>query len=464
MKYKKFLIDYFPLILVEIYFFLTLYIFLLGPLKFPVDDESYITLMLVAYNVFLAFGYVTGNKLFAIEIGLDKDHFNKNFFLILILGFFATLILYKNITFTHEMSIDGVAGDVYRGLLNPEKAREIYAEKIHSGKYNSNIFYSFYLLFFAWGKFVILPYIIFFWSNLSVAKKTIGVAIGFLGIFTTLASSVSAIIFNMLFTIASIFLLLFIKSFHDGENFFKKIKSRLILLILSLFLILMCVWHFYSVKNGANLINDIISESPMKVSSGAAGQSYLSKFGVISKKEIHEKHGNIEDKTFFDDYYEKIAFYMVNGYVGLSYSLNEKFDSTYGVGHSKYLLHVFDNYLGFDIAKNTFQRKITEKWDENIFWHSFYSHWANDVGFLGVLGVMFFCGMIFSIVYRSALYRSNVFAVCLIPLFFLMFIYMPANNQVFSFVETMTSFWFLLLALFYSSKLSFQKNGEKNEI
>lgn len=171
MKYKKFLIDYFPLILVEIYFFLTLYIFLLGPLKFPVDDESYITLMLVAYNVFLAFGYVTGNKLFAIEIGLDKDHFNKNFFLILILGFFATLILYKNITFTHEMSIDGVAGDVYRGLLNPEKAREIYAEKIHSGKYNSNIFYSFYLLFFAWGKFVILPYIIFFWSNLSVAKK-----------------------------------------------------------------------------------------------------------------------------------------------------------------------------------------------------------------------------------------------------------------------------------------------------
>lgn len=464
MKYKLVFIEYIPLILVEFYFFLTLYVFLLGPLKFPVDNTANLVLTLVAYNCFLAFGYILSNKIFVIDSGVDKDYFNNFFFIILILGSFATFILYKNITFTREMSIDGITNDIYRGLLNPEKAREVYAEKIHSGKYNSNIFYSFYLLFFAWSKFVILPYIVFFWDKLSFAKKTIGVSVGFLGIFTTLASSVSAIIFNMLFAIASIFILLFIKSFHDGERFFKKVKSRLILLILSLFLILMCVWHFYSVKNDANLITDLISESPVKVASGAAGQSYLSKFGVMSKKEIHEKDGDIEDKTFFDDYYEKITFYMVNGYVGMAYSLNEKFDSTYGVGHSKYLLHVFDNYLGFDFSKKTFQRKITEKWDENIFWHSFYSHWANDFGFFGVCGVMFFLGIVFSFVYRAALYRANVFAVCLIPLFFLMFIYMPANNQIFSFVETMTSFWFLLLALFYSTKFSFRKNGEKNEI
>lgn len=464
MKYRKILIDYLPLILVGGYFFLTLYIFLFGPLIFPVDNEINLVLMLVSYNFFLAFGYYISSRLFKIDYGIDKDHFNNIFFVILIFGFFATLILYKNITFSQELSFDRVIEDIYIGLVNPEVARRIYAVKIHSGEYDSNIFYSFYLLFFSWSKFIILPYIVFFWDKLSAAKKSIGVAVGFLGVFTTLASSVSAIIFNMVFVISSIFILLFIKSFNDGENFLNKVKARLMLVILSIFLILMCVWHFYSVKNNANLISDVVSERPVKVESGAAGQLYLTKFGVLSKKEIYEKDGIFEEKTFFDDYYEKIAFYMVGGYVGMSYSLGEKLDSTYGVGHSKYLLHVFDNYLGFDLAKKTFQRKITEKWDENIFWHSFYSHWANDFGYFGVFGVMFFLGMLFSIVYRYALYRSNVFAVCLIPLFFLMFIYMPANNQVFSFVETMTSFWFLLLALFYYSKFGSKKTGEKNEI
>lgn len=461
MKSKKFFIDYSPLILVEIYFVLTLYFFLLGPLTFSVDNKVQLVSMLVAYNIFLSLGYIVCNKLFFVESGVDKDYFKKYFYFILILGFLVTFILYKNITFTNRMNFSVIANDIYRGFVNPAEARNIYAGRINSGEYDSNIFYSFYLLFFAWSKFIILPYLTFFWNKLSSAQKIIGVVVGFLGVFTTLASSVSAVIFNMLFAIFSIFILLFITSFHDGESFLKKVKNRLPIVILSLFLMLVCVWHFYSVKSGANLVSTVLSESPVKVASGAAGQAYLQKFGVISNK---ENNGDEKSKTLFDDYFEKIVFYMVNGYVGMSYSLDEKFDSTYGVGHSKYLLHVFDNYLGFDFSKNTFQRKITEKWDENIFWHSFYSHWANDFSFYGVFAVMFIGGMLLSIVYRSALYRANVFAVCLIPLFFLMFIYMPANNQVFSFVETMTSFWFLLLALFCSGKFSFRKIGGKNEI
>lgn len=447
MKSKKILIEYFPLILVEIYFVFTLYLLLLGPLELPIENKFYLVAILLGYNIFLSMGYIfCGKKLF-IESGDDKDCINKYFYLILLLGFLATLILYKGITFTNRMSFSNFFDDVYRGIISPADARKIYAGKLDSGNYDSNIVYSFYLLFFAWCKFLILPYVVFFWTSLSLPKKILGTLVGFFGVFTTLASSVSAVIFNMLFAIAAIFVFLFMLSLHDGESMWHKIKRRLPVFTLSIFLMALCAWHFYSVKSGANAVTTMLSESPAKIANGAAGQSYLHGFGVTSKAESEGKA-----KTFLDDYYEKITFYIVNGYVGMAYSLNENFDSTYGVGHSRYLLHIFDNYLGFDFSGKTYQRKITDKWDENIFWHSFYSQWANDFSFYGVAIVMFLLGSVFSIVYRFALLRQNVFAICLIPLFFVMFIYMPANNQVFSFVETMTSFWILLILLWVFGK------------
>ncbi|WP_201004015.1 hypothetical protein [Pseudomonas cichorii] len=159
----------------------------------------------------------------------------------------------------------------------------------------------------------------------------------------------------------------------------------------------------------------------------------------------------VPEKSKLTDFYEKLTVYLVQGYQGVSISLGEKFDSSYGIGHSVFLQRVFAEHLGIDVRDKTFQRKITARWDENVYWHSFYSYIANDVSFFGVSIVMLVLGWYFANVYLSVVINDDFFAKMLLPLFAIMFLYIPANNQVFSFLETMISFW-ILTALYIFHK------------
>lgn len=151
----------------------------------------------------------------------------------------------------------------------------------------------------------------------------------------------------------------------------------------------------------------------------------------------------VPEKSPLTDFYEKLTVYLVQGYQGVSIALGEKFDSSYGIGHSVFLQRVFAEHLGIDVRDRTFQRKITARWDENVYWHSFYSYMANDVSFFGVSIVMLILGWYFANVYLAVVIDDDFFAKMLLPLFAIMFLYIPANNQIFSFLETMISFWIL---------------------
>ncbi|PNA72488.1 hypothetical protein C1Y19_20735 [Pseudomonas sp. MPR-LB3] len=143
---------------------------------------------------------------------------------------------------------------------------------------------------------------------------------------------------------------------------------------------------------------------------------------------------------------------MVQGYYGMSISLDEDFQSSYGIGHSVFLQKTFAQHLGIDVRDKTFPHKITEKWDEFVYWHSFYTYIANDVGFWGVAVIMLILGAYFSYVYLSAVLQDNFYAKMLLPLFGILFLYIPANNQIFGFLESMSSFWILTLLFILSKK------------
>jgi hypothetical protein len=136
--------------------------------------------------------------------------------------------------------------------------------------------------------------------------------------------------------------------------------------------------------------------------------------------------------------------YVVQGYYGLSLALNQEFDSTFGIGNSMFLINSFKKFFDIDVASRTFQHKINNAWSELGQWHSFYSQVANDVGFWGVIVVMFGLGVLLCRVWISALEEEDIFAKLLLIILMIMFIYMPANNQVFNIMESLFSFWALL--------------------
>lgn len=94
--------------------------------------------------------------------------------------------------------------------------------------------------------------------------------------------------------------------------------------------------------------------------------------------------------------------------------------------------------------------KITLQWDEFVYWHSFYSYIANDVGFWGVAVIMLILGAYFSSAYLSATTEDNEYAKMLLPLFGILFLYIPAKNQIFGLLETMISFWSLTILFIVS--------------
>ncbi len=46
--------------------------------------------------------------------------------------------------------------------------------------------------------------------------------------------------------------------------------------------------------------------------------------------------------------------------------INEKYESTYGIGHSNFLLDQFKYFFDIDLIDKTFQSKINDKWDRLV--------------------------------------------------------------------------------------------------
>jgi hypothetical protein len=157
------------------------------------------------------------------------------------------------------------------------------------------------------------------------------------------------------------------------------------------------------------------------------------------------EHGG--EVSAFTNAAEKITVYVAQGYYGMSLAISEDFDSTFGIGHSSFLLYQARDVFGVDLFSNTYQYKISDRWDQFVQWHSFYSQVANDVGFLGVTIVMLALGIWFSVMCHSAIVNKNILAKCILPFAVIMFFYMPANNQVFNFMDTTIAF--LMLNIFW---------------
>ncbi|MUK49010.1 O-antigen polymerase [Aliivibrio fischeri] len=434
-----------PVLFVEMYLIFTVYLLYFGPLDWNLTNNGELVSYLVLYHLSFIFGYVLffyqkRNKGIE-EAGrcFDMDSFIvNNYGLILFFAFLGSVISYKNMTFGSSLIPESFFSDLYIGLVEPRSARANYAININNMASFGNPYISSLLLFFAPFKYILLPSLVYFWTRLRFWHKFFGFLICMIPLLGGIVTSISAINFSYFFIILITFFVIVLQ-----QNTIKSVKAELkkrtfilsFLFVISIF----SFYQFYAVKSGANLYQLAIENVEIE------RFDYLEKNGIIFKLD------SSEDRTFLYDFYEKLTIYLVQGYKGMSISLDYPFDSTYGVGHSIFLQRVFEDYLGFNIREHTFQRKINNLWDENVYWHSAYSYFANDVGFFGVILIMFFLGYCFSFVIYRIVQYNEITSKLLLPLFAIMFLYLPANNQVFSFLEYMIPFWFLLFVIIISA-------------
>ncbi|OCH11920.1 hypothetical protein A6E05_10120 [Aliivibrio sp. 1S165] len=431
----------FPILLVEMYLIFTVLLLFFGPLDWNISNSIKLSSYLFMYHFSFVFGYV-----FFLYKKKDQNKPKSTFYVdgfiidnykyILIFSFLGSVISYKNMTFGESLIPSSFFTDLYIGLVEPAKARIIYAKNILNMENFGNPYISAFLLLLSPFKYILLPSIVYFWPKLKTRYKVSGLFISLIPLLGGVVSSISAINFSYFFIIV-VTLLVIVFQQSNIRNVKRELMSRRTIICFLIFIFTFSLYQFYAVKSGANLYQLTVEDTSVE------RFDYLGDKGVLFK--------NNDERTVLYDFYEKITVYLVQGYKGMSISLDYPFDSTYGAGHSIFLQRVFEDYLGFNVREHTYQRKITSLWNENVYWHSAYSYFANDFSFKGVVVVMFLLGYLFALLIYKIINFNDIFSKLLLPLFAIMILYLPANNQVFSFLEYMIPFWFLLFMIIISA-------------
>lgn len=130
-----------------------------------------------------------------------------------------------------------------------------------------------------------------------------------------------------------------------------------------------------------------------------------------------------------------LAAYLSQGYYGLSVALStpEPFESTYGLGHSLALLSLYKQLTGDDtLYQRSYMYKIKQsgKWDDMSRWSSIFPLIASDIGFPAVPFFMLLLAFLFAKTWRAAIQSNDDVAAIVFSFLFVVFFYIPANNQI----------------------------------
>jgi hypothetical protein len=427
-------IKYFcPIVFIELYLIFTLLIFSFGPINYYLEDPFAFWFYIVLYHISMIMGYVLAATTYNQRIppknsNLDDLSSFKIRVLILI-AFIAFLIGHKNITMSDSLNPVDLFSDISTGLLESEVQYALKNERIvgYSGDKYMNIFN----FFVAFAKIILIPVVIFYWEKLTFLDKCLALTATFLPVLSGISTGTNKLLFDFVILYGSSLLLYFINCFYRQGKF--NFKSRRFFIIVIFMFFGIAIWFFGTAMQGRG-----------------GDPSYLESTSPLGHIKLDYAYRNLGDDDFLSYIYLWFSNYLVQGYYGFSQALKMDFDCTYGFGNSQFLTRQVEWLTGFDFSIYTYQHKIDAVWGETAQWHSLYSHLANDFHFLGVAVWNFIMGFYLAKLWQSFLDENNLYTKLLLPLFAMLVIFTPANNQVFGFLETFSAFFFMSLLWFYS--------------
>jgi hypothetical protein len=418
---------YLPIYVVQAYLTLTLLIFRFGPINYNVESPLIFWGFLISYQIALFLGYMAvintssfkSSNLSSSRL-LPHTGFTK---FIIFLSFFASIISLKNISIFQIFNPIALWESVVMGILNPG---DQYAEKIDdlSGA-EGNKALNALLFLVAFSKVIIVPCLILSWNRLGIFFKIIGIYSAILPLINSISLGTNKAVFDFAIFFGVSLLSIYIHNkIHYGTFKFSNYKFFNFMLFFSF----IGAFAFFAISIGQRGGDVLFVMNP-------AG------LGDIKLNNYNTNYNNYGNLWYV---YTWFSNYLVQGYYGFALALETPFTSTFGFGHSVFLIRQVYFVTGFDLTPYTFQNKITNVWDESAQWHSFYSHIANDVHFFGVAIVMFFIGVLLAKVWARFIIKSDYNSYLFLPLLALLIIFIPANNQIFGLLDTFSAFIFIL--------------------
>jgi hypothetical protein len=140
--------------------------------------------------------------------------------------------------------------------------------------------------------------------------------------------------------------------------------------------------------------------------------------------------------------------YLTTGYYGLGLAMDRDVEPMYGAGHSMFLTRNFQrltNDPGFENRSLPIQISDKDGFKYPVFWCTAYPYFANDLGFLGTVIMLFFIGRALATSWIDALGGKNPYAVVMCSLLLTFVFYLPATNRMLQDGEGVATFYVWLL-------------------
>jgi hypothetical protein len=139
-----------------------------------------------------------------------------------------------------------------------------------------------------------------------------------------------------------------------------------------------------------------------------------------------------------------LLHYFTTGYYGLSLAQNREFRPMYGMGHSMFLTRNWERLSSDEgFIERSLPMQISEKdgFRYPVQWCTAYPYYANDIGFLGTVLLMFVLGRLFATAWLDLLGGRNVYALVVFTLLATLLFYLPATNRMLQDGEGVVAFY-----------------------
>ena len=436
MKLKYFI----PISISIIYLLFTQWIFAYGPIEYGLKQPMIFWILLFCYNFCIVIGYFAGYRYSKIRIqskyrNLESTLDMRYVHLVIIGSFIASLISFKggenlierlNPIFWFESAI--------KGILNPGEAYNDKMSRVISDTSGNKVF-NIILFMIAFTKSLVIPFTIFFWKKLSKSFRLIAVLASILPLLSSLSNGTNKGVFDFAIFLSTAIILKNIYNSQKQRNIKKNSPFKLIIISLSIISISVIYFSNTIGQRGGDI-------------------QFIESQDTLGRINVKEKAVNLAQSSPSFYTYAWLGSYIVQGYYGFSLALEEDFDSTFGFGNSIFVRRNIESITGLKLRERTFQYKVREKWGEYSQWHSFYSYFANDFHFIGVGFILFILGMNMFSCWNNFLHTANPFAGALMSIYALLIIFLPANNQIFGFLDGFSGFFWTTLLWIKTKKLN----------
>lgn len=429
------LLNFLPLLFVIAYLVMTVAFFFNGPFDWPVVDEARLIAFIISALAAISFGYFIGIKT-KLSSGRNFVIRELNWRRTFKIGAISSIIIFIPATYVYTGKFPW---EIITALQDQGDAYSQMLENLTQQSYGREIIAIFRVFFSPW-IFAIVPIFILKWGKLNRNEVSLfSIYLICQTIFSLMRGTDKEVADLIIISMAALLI-------RRGRKIYRRMRrvriAKKLIIFAAIMVIILAAFNLFSERKLSRL--------------GSSNEFCIGEAKVVCADYTGPIMSVLSENQRFG--VSMLIAYLSQGYYGLSIALEEKFESTYGLGHSPFLMSLYEGASGDrDLYQRGYMAKMSAHgWDDKGVWSSAFPWIASDVGFPATLFVVMLLSFLMARTWIDSIKLNDDFAAIVFVSLFVFFIYLPANNQLAQTGDAYLSFW-VWMVFWLKSKRKFRK-------